>query len=71
MICLLLTYALRDLIAGFYGLGSGRNIGRGYIKGGSVEIKAPDGKTAKLIFENDVITVTDNDSLLKEWKEAR
>lgn len=66
--CGLLTYALRDMGLGLYGLGSGASIGRGNIAVQSITAEAPDGRKATLCFdENRSCAVADADGLLAEW----
>lgn len=48
--CMLILYALRDLGAGLYNLGSGGAIGRGYFKVASVEVTDSKNEKIKLTF---------------------
>lgn len=69
--CGLLLYALRDLGLGLYHLGSGGSIGRGYLVVRKIEIEAPSGKKAALVFrENQPVSIEDPDGLLNVWMQA-
>lgn len=66
----LMIFALRDLALGLYTFGSGSATGKGYIKVDKVTANTPDGKTAELLFNNDDLTLNDNDNLFKDWLEV-
>lgn len=74
--CALMLLALRDLGLGLYNLGSSSAVGRGQIKVSRIEMRAPDGKTAVLRFDDAMrCTLEDKDGLcsgwMEAWKEAR
>lgn len=48
--CGLLLFALRDLAVGMASIGSGRNIGRGFIRVDKLEIKSKNGAQAEIAF---------------------
>jgi CRISPR/Cas system CSM-associated protein Csm3 (group 7 of RAMP superfamily) len=50
--CGLLLYTLRDLGLGLFSLGSGSAIGRGQITVREVQVLSPDGRQAKLLFDD-------------------
>lgn len=69
--CALILYALRDLGAGMYNLGSGGAIGRGYLTVQAIEAAAPDGRRAALIFNSSLdCSLDDPDGLADEWLKA-
>ena len=69
--CALVLYALRDLGAGLYNLGSGGAIGRGYMMVREITASAPDGRKAALVFQNQLeCSLNDPDGLAAEWLEA-
>lgn len=69
--CALLLYALRDLGAGMYNLGSGGAIGRGYVAVREIKAVAPDGRQAVLTFDNSLAcSLEDPDGLAAQWLKA-
>lgn len=69
--CALLLYALRDLGAGLYNLGSGGAIGRGYMTKCAIKAEAPDGRRATLTFDTPLVcSLDDPNGLAAEWLEA-
>ena len=72
--CAALVYALRDLAYGFYTLGSGAAVGRGFLQVSSIEIYTDEGQKAQLQFEKGTGTLNDTQHLvagwLKAWKEG-
>lgn len=70
-LCALLTYALRDLGLGLYGLGSGWSVGRGRVVVENLEISAPGGQQAALRFAPEgQVQANDPDGLLNAWLNA-
>ena len=70
-LCALLTYALRDLGLGLYGLGSGWSVGRGRVVVENLEISAPGGQQAALRFAPEgQVQADDPDGLLNAWLNA-
>lgn len=68
--CMLLVYALRDLGAGLYNIGSGGSIGRGYISVDTIQISDCQGRKAALKFDKDgKCSCQDNEKILDEWAE--
>lgn len=68
--CMLLVYALRDLGAGLYNIGSGGSIGRGYISVDTIQISDCRGRKAVLKFDKDRKCICqDNEKILEEWAE--
>lgn len=66
--CGLLLYALRDLGLGFYNLGSGGSIGRGYLSVREIKAVTPDGGEARLLFNAEkVCTAQDPDGIFQMW----
>lgn len=69
--CALVLYALRDLGAGLYNLGSGGAIGRGYVTVREINMDAPDGRRAALAFDGPLVcSLDDPDGLAAEWLKA-
>lgn len=69
--CGLLLYALRDLGLGFYNLGSGGAIGRGYLAVREIGVALPDGGQAKLLFDrNRTCTAEDPNGVFQSWLDA-
>ena len=64
--CALLTLALRDLMIGAFNLGSGYNVGKGFVDIDKVEIVTKDKKSATLTKSG----VTDADNIIAECLEA-
>lgn len=68
--CILLVYALRDLGAGLYNIGSGGSVGRGYISVDTIQIADCRGRKAVLKFDKDrKCSLQDNEKILEEWAE--
>lgn len=66
--CALVLLALRDLGLGLYNLGSGSNVGHGYLKETSIQVTTPDKTTATLQdFDKGTCTVTDSKALFDPW----
>ena len=66
--CGLLLYALRDLGAGLYNLGSGGAIGRGYVQVDRLTATLPDGRGASLTFDRERrCTAEDPEDIFKTW----
>lgn len=69
--CALLLYALRDLGMGLYSLGGGAAVGRGYMAVEKIEVAAPEGKTAELVFDGALAcSLDDSGGLVAEWLKA-
>ena len=75
--CGLLMLALRDLMTGVYGLGSGRSIGRGFLKDCSLHVHRGDETLVHLECEDQQMQVLAGQKwlesalhALKEWTEA-
>ena len=68
--CALLLYALRDLGLGLYNLGGDGSIGRGYLSVDLIKIQAPDGRTARLSFDESGCSLEDEESLVQKWFSA-
>ena len=65
--CGLMLYALRDLGLGLYNIGSGGNIGWGYLKVREITVSSGE-KTAALRFDGQgSCTTQDPDGLCREW----
>lgn len=66
--CGLLLYALRDLGAGLYNLGSGGAIGRGYVQVDRLTATLSDGRRASLTFDRERrCTAEDPEDIFKTW----
>lgn len=66
--CALLLYALRDLGLGFYNLGSGGSIGRGYLSVREIKAITPDCGEARLLFNAEkVCTAQDPNGIFQMW----
>ena len=66
--CGLLLYALRDLGAGLYNLGSGGAIGRGYVQADRLTATLSDGRRASLTFDRERrCTAEDPEDIFKTW----
>ena len=68
--CALLLYALRDLGIGLYNVGGDGSIGRGYLTVESIQVRTPDNRTAKLVFEDGRCSVEDREEVVKQWLRA-
>ena len=69
--CGLLLYALRDLGAGLYNLGSGGAIGRGYVQVDRLTATLSDGRRASLTFDRERrCTAEDPEEIFKRWLSA-
>ena len=69
--CGLLLYALRDLGAGLYNLGSGGAIGRGYVQVDRLTATLSDGRRASLTFDRERrCTAEDPEDIFKTWLSA-
>ena len=68
--CILMLFALRDLGLGIYNLGSGYNIGRGYIKVNDICVKNEKSEEMHMRFlEDDRYVMDDQYGILRRWKE--
>ena len=64
--CALLILALRDLMIGTFNLGSGYNVGHGFVDIDKVEIKAGNGESAELTKTG----VTDGNNIIADCLKA-
>lgn len=68
---MLLLYALRDLAAGLYNIGSNGAIGRGYFTVDRIHITDGKGRKAALVFDKEANSICEGEEeILKEWSEA-
>lgn len=67
--CAILFYALRDLAAGLYGIGSGNTVGYGYLTDGTLTVR--DGKeTCTLRYKEHQQSVSGKTELVEKWLKA-